>query len=216
MAESLTSYLKDKGVKCRYLHSDIDTLERIQIIRELREKKFDALIGINLLREGLDIPEVSLVAILDADKEGFLRSDKSLIQTTGRASRNVNGKVIMYADNMTDSMRRAINETDRRRVKQKAYNKEHNITPKSIIKEIKAIQGSVYEMDYFTVPVAEEEINIEYTDRADLMKKMEEEMAKEAAALNFERAAILRDKIEDIRSGINIKKGKKKKFGFKI
>ncbi len=216
MAESLTSYLKDKGVKCRYLHSDIDTLERIQIIRELREKKFDALIGINLLREGLDIPEVSLVAILDADKEGFLRSDKSLIQTTGRAARNVNGRVIMYADTMTDSMRRAINETERRRAKQKAYNKENNITPKSIVKEIKAIQGSVYEMDYFTVPVAEEEINIEYTDRADLMKKMEEEMAKEAAALNFERAAILRDKIEDIRGGINIKKGKKKKFGFKI
>ncbi len=213
MAESLTSYLKEKGIKCRYLHSEIETLERIQIIRELREKKFDALIGINLLREGLDIPEVSLVAILDADKEGFLRSGTSLIQTTGRAARNINGKVIMYADKMTDSMKKAISETDRRRDKQIAYNKKNNITPKSIEKEIKNIMTSIYEMDYYTVPLLEEEREFKYKNVEDLIRQMEKEMHKEAKSLNFEKAAVLRDKIEDIRA-IGVKKKKKKRYRF--
>jgi excinuclease ABC subunit B len=215
MAESLTAFMKDKGVKCRYLHSDIDTLERVQIIRELRQGKFTALIGINLLREGLDIPEVSLVAILDADKEGFLRSETSLIQTTGRAARNLNGKVIMYADVMTGSMKRAISETNRRREKQVKYNKENNITPKTIKKEIQTLKGRIYDMDYFTVPVLEEEMEFEYKDKDDLIKKLEEEMLKEAQSLNFEKAAILRDKIEDIRA-VGVKKMKKKKYNFKI
>jgi excinuclease ABC subunit B len=213
MAESLSSFLKDKNVKCRYLHSDIDTLERIQIIRELREGKFTALIGINLLREGLDIPEVSLVAILDADKEGFLRSGTALIQTIGRAARNVEGRVIMYADRQTDSMKRAIGETNRRREKQVAYNKEHNITPVSIKKEIKNIMGSIYEMDYFTVPLLEEEAEYRYKDVEDLIKQMEGDMIKHAKALNFEEAAKLRDKIEDIKDG-GVRKQKKKKYKF--
>jgi len=215
MAESLTSFLAGKGIKCKYLHSDIDTLERVQIIRELRQGKFTALIGINLLREGLDIPEVSLVAILDADKEGFLRSATSLIQTTGRAARNINGKVIMYADTITRSMKKAISETDRRRKKQDAYNKKHSITPKSIVKELKSIVKSVYEMDYFTVPLLEEEKEFEYRDAADLIKQMEKEMIKEAKALNFEKAALLRDKIEDIRQ-VGVKKGKKKAYRLRL
>ena len=213
MAESLASYLKDKNVKCRYLHSDIDTLERIQIIRELREGKFTALIGINLLREGLDIPEVSLVAILDADKEGFLRSATALIQTVGRAARNVEGKVIMYADKMTDSMKKAIGETDRRREKQTAYNKKNNITPMSIKKEIKNIMHSVFEMDYFTVPLAEEDAEFTYKNTEDLIRQMEGEMIKHAKALNFEEAAKLRDKIEDIKT-TGVRKMKKKKYKF--
>ena len=215
MAESLSSYLKEKGVKCKYLHSDIDTLERVAIIRELRQGKFAALVGINLLREGLDIPEVSLVAILDADKEGFLRSTTSLVQTIGRAARNINGKVIMYADKMTDSMKRALSETDRRRLKQVAYNKEHNITPKTIVKEIKTGLTKVYEMDYFTVPVLEEEKEFEYKDKEDLIHQLEAEMIKEAKALNFEKATILRDKIEDIRAG-GLRKQKKKGYNLKI
>jgi excinuclease ABC subunit B len=215
MAESLTAFMKEKGVKCRYLHSDIDTLERVQIIRELRQGKFTALIGINLLREGLDIPEVSLVAILDADKEGFLRSGTSLIQTVGRAARNVNGTVIMYADTMTDSMKRAIGETGRRREKQAAYNKEHNITPKTIVKEIQGIKAKMYEMDYFTVPVLEEEMEFDYKDKEDLMRQLEAEMIREAKELNFEKAAILRDKMEEIR-GYGAKKMKKKKYIFNL
>ncbi|MGD0565718.1 MAG: excinuclease ABC subunit UvrB [Candidatus Goldiibacteriota bacterium] len=213
MAESLTEFLKERGVKCRYLHSDIDTLERIQIIRELREGKFTALIGINLLREGLDIPEVSLVAILDADKEGFLRSETSLIQTVGRAARHINGRVIMYADVITGSMKRAIDETGRRREKQVKYNRENNITPKSIQKEIKQIMGSVYEMDYFTVPLSGEEQDYRYKDAADLIRQLEADMVNEAKALNFEKAAKLRDKIEDIKEG-GVRKQKKKKYKF--
>jgi excinuclease ABC subunit B len=215
MAESLTAFMKDKGVKCRYLHSDIDTLERVQIIRELRQGKFTALIGINLLREGLDIPEVSLVAILDADKEGFLRSATSLIQTIGRAARNVGGTVVMYADTMTDSMKRAIGETGRRREKQLEYNKEHNITPKTIVKDIQGIKAKMYEMDYFTVPVLEEEMEFDYKDKEDLIRQIEAEMIKEAKNLNFEKAAILRDKMEEIR-GYGAKKMKKKKYIFNL
>ena len=151
MAEDLTQYYQELGVKVRYLHSDIDTLERIQILRDLRRGEFDVLVGINLLREGLDLPEVSLVAILDADKEGFLRSGGSLIQTVGRAARNVNGRAIMYADKMTDSMRLAIGETERRRTIQEAYNQEHGITPASIVKSIDEVMSSIYERDYVTV-----------------------------------------------------------------
>ena len=156
MAEDLTQYYQELGVKVRYLHSDIDTLERIEILRDLRRGEFDVLVGINLLREGLDLPEVSLVAILDADKEGFLRSSGSLIQTVGRAARNINGRAIMYADRMTDSMRLAISETDRRRQIQVAYNEEHGITPASIVKSIDEVMSSVYERDYVTVPAGEE------------------------------------------------------------
>src|SRR5687768_16295685 len=155
MAEDLTTYYQELGVKVRYLHSDIDTLERVEILRDLRRGVFDVLVGINLLREGLDLPEVSLVAILDADKEGFLRSAGSLIQTSGRAARNVNGRVIMYADTVTDSMKAAINETERRRARQQAYNAEHNITPESIVRQIDEVFSSVYERDYSTPVVRE-------------------------------------------------------------
>jgi excinuclease ABC subunit B len=201
MAEDLTEHYKELNVKVAYLHSDIETLERVDIIRDLRMGKYDVLIGINLLREGLDIPEVSLVAILDADKEGFLRSTRSLIQTMGRAARNVHGEVILYADIMTDSMRNAIAETNRRRAVQEEYNKEHNITPVSITKNIQAALRTVYEQDYFTVPIAAEEAG-EYVPTVDiprLIASLEKQMRAAAKELDFETAAELRDKIRSLR-----------------
>ena len=199
MAEDLTDYLKDVGIRVKYLHSDIDTLERAEIIRDMRLDVFDVLVGINLLREGLDIPEISLVAILDADKEGFLRSETSLVQTIGRAARNVNGHVVMYADNMTDSMKNAINETNRRRAIQKAYNEEHNITPKSIEKAVR-------ELISISKDIAKEEKRFakdpESMNRDELMKlitKVEKQMRKAAAELDFESAAELRDRLLDLK-----------------
>ncbi len=204
MAEDLTDYYSDLGVRVRYLHSDISTLERMDIIRDLRMGKFDVLVGINLLREGLDIPEVSLVAILDADKEGFLRSARSLIQTAGRASRNVRGRVIMYADIVTRSMKQAVDETKRRRKIQKSYNKKHNITPATIEKDITSIFESVYESDYVTVDKVSEPV-AEYgslDDLDDMISALEEEMNNAAKALEFERAAELRDRIKELKKKI--------------
>lgn len=197
MAEDITDYYTELGVKARYLHSDIDTLERIEILRDLRLGKFDVLIGVNLLREGLDLPEVSLVAILDADKEGFLRSARSLIQTAGRAARNINGKVIFYADNITGSMQRAMDETNRRRKIQEKYNKDNKITPRSIVKDITNLLRSVYEADYWTVPAVAEE-KAEYINDADL-RKLEDEMKEAAGRLEFEKAAEIRDRIKAIK-----------------
>jgi len=201
MAEDLTEYLTDMGIKVRYLHSDINTIERVEIIRDLRLGRFDVLVGINLLREGLDIPEVSLVSILDADKEGFLRSERSLIQTCGRAARNVAGEVILYGSEVTRSMSRAVDETNRRRLIQAEYNREHGITPESIRKEIHNILDSVYEGDYVTVPTVEEEI-IEYKTVEELdqyIAGLEKEMKEAAANLEFEEAARLRDEIRDLK-----------------
>jgi len=202
MAEDLTQYYQELGVKVRYLHSDIDTLERIEILRDLRRGAFDVLVGINLLREGLDLPEVSLVAILDADKEGFLRSSGSLIQTVGRAARNVNGRAIMYADAHTDSMRTAIAETDRRRQIQEAYNREHGITPASIVKSIDEVLTSVYERDYVTVGRTADEAG-QFKTMGELeayVAGLQVQMKTAAANLEFEKAATLRDKIKQLKS----------------
>jgi len=197
MAEDLTEYFADLGVRVKYLHSDIDTLDRVEIIRDLRLGKFDVLIGINLLREGLDIPEVSLVAILDADKEGFLRSEKSLIQTFGRAARNVNGQVILYADKMTRSMDQAISETNRRRKIQEAYNQEHGITPQTVKKSVRNIMASIYEADYLTIPAVSdvEEGYVPIKEIPSMIQKLKKEMKEAASHLEFERAAEIRDKI---------------------
>jgi len=199
MAEELTKYLAENGVRVRYLHSDIDTLERSEIIRDMRMDVFDVLVGINLLREGLDIPEITLVAILDADKEGFLRSETSLIQTIGRAARNVDGHVIMYADVITDSMRRAIDETNRRRAIQQKYNEEHGITPTTIKKAVrdlirisKEVPSVKEELDKGIESMSEKEIN-------KLIKEYSKRMHKAAAELNFEAAADLRDAIVELR-----------------
>ncbi len=198
MAEDLTEYLNDLNLKARYLHSDIDTVERMEILRDLRLGVFDILVGINLLREGLDLPEVALVAVFDADKEGFLRSERSLIQTIGRAARNAEGRVILYADTVTDSMRRAIRETERRRRKQLDYNRRHGITPRTIVKQIKDILGSVYEMDYTHIPeVAEPEPErMSERERKARMAELERLMLEAAADLRFEDAAMYRDQIQ--------------------
>src|SRR3954453_1781045 len=202
MAEDLTTYYQELGVKVRYLHSDIDTLERVEILRDLRRGVFDVLVGINLLREGLDLPEVSLVAILDADKEGFLRSGGSLIQTSGRAARNVNGRVIMYADTITASMQTCINETGRRRTVQEAYNREHNITPQSIVRAIDDVMSSVYERDYLT-PAATIDGTERFHNQQQLdahLEKLQAQMKAAAANLDFEKAAALRDDIKRLRN----------------
>jgi len=200
MAEDLTDYYSDLGIRVRYLHSEIETLERIKILRDLRKGEFDVLVGINLLREGLDLPEVSLVAILDADKEGFLRSESSLIQTIGRAARNARGKAMLYADTMTNSMRRAIGETNRRRAKQMAFNEENGITPQSIIKPIEATLVTAYEADYFKVPVNLEDFEEYSADKlAETIAQLDQEMRDAARKFEFERAAELRDKIKYLR-----------------
>jgi excinuclease ABC subunit B len=201
MAEDLTQYYQELGVRVRYLHSDIETLERVEILRDLRRGAFDVLIGINLLREGLDLPEVSLVAILDADKEGFLRSAGSLIQTAGRAARNVNGRVIMYADAVTDSMRVAIRETERRRTLQALYNREHGITPQSIVKQIDEVMSSVYERDYLTSvePSTDGETFRTQAELDAFIAARQAEMRAAAANLDFEKAASIRDEIKRLR-----------------
>ena len=204
MAEDLTDYLQEHGVRVRYLHSDIGTVERTEIIRDLRLGAFDVLVGINLLREGLDMPEVSLVAILDADKEGFLRSERSLIQTMGRAARNLHGTALLYADKMTGSMSRAIDETNRRRERQVAYNKKHNIQPATIVKQVADVMEAAY-----PVPgrgrrrVAEDATPYESMTPEQLLKKaqkLEKKMLRHARDLEFEEAARLRDEIQRIRA----------------
>jgi len=198
MSEDLTEYLVDLGVKARYLHSEIDTLERVEILRDLRLGKFDVLVGINLLREGLDLPEVSLVAILDADKEGFLRSGTSLIQTIGRAARNVRGKVILYADKMTDSIRYAVDETNRRRAIQIAYNKEHGITPKTIERNIADIAQTIHAPQP-AVPTRKDLEKISPEEVLSKIEQLEKEMRQAADRLEFEAAATLRDEIRSLR-----------------
>ena len=206
MAEDLTSYLKEYGIKVAYLHSDIDTVERVKIIHELRTGIYDALIGINLLREGLDMPEVSLVAILDADKEGFLRSERSLIQTIGRAARNINGKAVLYADRITDSMQKAIDETARRRAKQQAFNELHGIIPRSTVRQVvkELDTGEVLEDDAIEASVSAQARAISADERhllsdpkliAKHLAKLEKEMLKASKELQFEQAARLRDEI---------------------
>jgi excinuclease ABC subunit B len=200
MSEQLTDFMSDNGIKVRYLHSDIDTVERVEILRDLRLGVFDVLIGINLLREGLDIPEVSLVAILDADKEGFLRSERSLIQTIGRAARNVNGKAILYADKMTDSMKKAIGETERRRTKQTEFNKLHGITPKGVVKRIKDIIDGVYDVDEKRQELKYEQEKAHYEDMSEKqlakeIKQLEKLMVDHAKNLEFEKAAQTRDQL---------------------
>jgi len=200
MAENLTEYYQSVGVAVRYLHSDIDTLERVVIIRDLRMGKFDVLVGVNLLREGLDIPEVSLVAILDADKEGFLRSERSLIQTSGRAARNVSGQVIMYADKMTDAIQACLKETKRRRAMQEKFNRENGITPETIRKSYDNVLASVYEADYVTVTAVAEEMPPFVTPKEipAMIDRLKEEMLRAARGLEFEKAAVIRDRIKEL------------------
>ena len=202
MAEDLTEYMKDLGIRVRYLHSDIDTMERSEIIRDMRLDVFDVLVGINLLREGLDIPEITLVAILDADKEGFLRSETSLIQTIGRASRNAEGHVIMYADNMTDSMRRAIEETERRRGIQEAYNKEHGITPQTIKKSVRDLISISREVAETEKKIGKDPESMNRDELIDLIAKVEKQMRAAAAELNFEMAAELRDQMTELKKNL--------------
>ncbi len=200
MAEDLCAYYAELGVRVRYLHSEIDTLERVKILRDLRRGDFDVLVGVNLLREGLDLPEVSLVAILDADKEGFLRSTRALIQTIGRCARHVNAKAILYADRLTESMAQAIRETERRRAKQQEYNRRHGITPQSVVKPIEETLVNIIEADYVTVPLDEEDEGV-MTEAAleERIRQLEAEMREAARQLQFERAAVLRDRIKELK-----------------
>jgi len=201
MAEDLANYYTEVGIRCRYMHSEIETLERIRLLRDLRKGEYDVLIGINLLREGLDLPEVSLVAILDADKEGFLRSQGSLIQTIGRAARHIEGRAILYADKMTDSMRRAIDETDRRREKQVAYNEEHGITPQTVIRGLDDSLATVLRADY--ADLTEQDATLpEFSSQADLdsyIANLESDMREAAKKFEFEKAANLRDIVKELR-----------------
>jgi excinuclease ABC subunit B len=202
MAEDLAEYYTEVGVRCSYLHSEVSTLDRIKILRDLRKGNYDVLIGVNLLREGLDLPEVSLVAILDADKEGFLRSSGSLIQTIGRAARNLNGRAILYADVLTDSMKRALDETTRRRLIQQDYNERNNIIPQSIVKPIDMSLVAIAEGDYVTVPLEEEPVleNITPEQRMRFIAELENQMREAAKKFEFEKAAQLRDKVKDLRA----------------
>ena len=202
MAEDLAEYYAEAGVKCRYLHSEVDTLERVKTLRDLRRGEYDVLIGVNLLREGLDLPEVSLVAILDADKEGFLRSAGSLIQTIGRAARHVRGKAVLYADRMTDSMQKAIDETDRRRIIQRAYNAEHGITPASIVKPLEMSLARIVEADYLTVPKDDETAALPANPQElmAMVERLEKQMREAAKAFEFEKAAGLRDRIKALKT----------------
>ena len=220
MAEDLSEYMHENGIKVKYMHSDIDTLERIEIIRDLRKGLFDVLVGINLLREGLDIPECALVAILDADKEGFLRSERSLVQTIGRAARNVDGRVILYADKETESIKKAISETDRRRDIQKKYNKENNITPETIKRDISDILESIYENDRVNVDLKSTEKHLVGNNLKKHLEELKKNMMDFADDLNFEEAAKLRDEIKRLEnnelelpsnSNIVYKKNKRKK-----
>ncbi len=201
MAEDLAEYYTELGLRVRYLHSEVETLDRIKILRALRAGEFDALIGINLLREGLDLPEVSLVAILDADKEGFLRSTTSLIQTVGRAARHINGRAILYADTVTGSMQAAIDETSRRRAAQQRYNEQNHITPQSIVKPLDPELVRIYEGDYYEVPAVAEEAT-QYASAAELegeIRRLEGEMREAAREFEFERAAVLRDQVKKLK-----------------
>jgi excinuclease ABC subunit B len=205
MAEDLSEYFTEVGVRCRYLHSEVETLDRIKILRDLRRGEFDVLIGINLLREGLDLPEVSLVAILDADKEGYLRSATSLIQTIGRCARHIEGRAILYADRRTDSMNHAIDETNRRRAKQMAFNKENNITPMSIVKSVDMELARIVEADYVSVPVDDRSLDAAAAgiknkqQLAQLLEQLEKQMREAAKKFEFERAAQLRDRIRSLK-----------------
>src|SRR5207249_2305543 len=202
MAEDLSEHYAEAGVKCAYLHSEVSTLDRVRILRDLRRGTYDVLIGVNLLREGLDLPEVSLVAVLDADKEGFLRSTGSLIQTMGRAARHVEGRAVLYADVMTDSMRRAIDETNRRRQVQIQYNEANGITPQSIIKPIDLSLIAIAEADYVTIPLEAEEDTAEMTieQRARYVVELEERMREAAKKFEFEQAAQIRDRIKALKT----------------
>jgi len=202
MAEDLAEYYSEVGVRCRYLHSEVSTLDRVKILRDLRRGEFDALIGINLLREGLDLPEVSLVAILDADKEGFLRSTGALIQTMGRAARHIDGRAVLYADVITDSMRRAIEETNRRRAVQEQYNDANGITPQSIVKPIDLSLIAIAEADYVTIPLEADEDTAAMTtvQRTQYIVELEERMREAARKFEFEQAAQIRDKIKALKT----------------
>jgi excinuclease ABC subunit B len=200
MAEDLAEYYREVGVRCRYMHSEIDTLERIKILRGLRLGEFDVLVGINLLREGLDLPEVSLVAILDADKEGFLRSRDSLIQTIGRAARHLRGQAILYADQMTESMRQALDETNRRREKQLRYNRKHGITPESILKPVDMSLIAMVEADYVDLAPEQEAVEVTSPDEIEArILKLQAKMKEAARNFEFEAAARLRDRIKDLK-----------------
>jgi excinuclease ABC subunit B len=196
LAEDLSTYIQQEGLRGKYLHSDIDTLERVAILKELREGKFDVLVGVNLLREGLDLPEVSLVCILDADKEGFLRSETSLVQMIGRTARNVNAEVVLYADTITPSMQRAMDETNRRRALQLAYNEEHGITPETIHKEIRSSLERM--MNAYKTAAEAVELSEQDLDRTELIAMLESEMLEAAESLEFEKAARLRDRIKEL------------------